>query len=138
MKGMTRPRVTLIAASMLALAAGLGTAAPALSADESEPWEGRAIVEVSVPADGGAGQLGSVVRKHDLEVEGRIPETGQLAVDLGDESVGGLRERLAADPRVERVIPDGPAELRVIPNDPIFNTRDGNAPAGDFAQWHLR
>ncbi len=135
---MTRPRVTLIAASVLALAAGLGTAAPALPADEAAPWEGRAIVEVSLPDDGGAGRLGNVVSSHELEVEGRIPETGQLAVDLGEESVAELRDRLAADPRVERVIPDGPAELRLIPNDPIFSTPDGNAPAGDLAQWHLR
>lgn len=85
-----------------------------------------------------ATELGDLAGDHALDVVMRIPETGQLVVDLGGASVEELRSRLASDPRVERVSSDRPAELLVVPNDPIFNALDGNAPADDFAQWNLR
>lgn len=153
MQGMTRPPVTLIAAFALTLAVALGAAAPASPAGEQGPWVDHAIVDVATPklpvreeagkrwrevrADA-AQQLGDVAADRGLDVTARIPETGQLIVDLGGVSVDELRRRLAGDPRVNQVTSDGPVELRLVPNDPIFGTIDGNAPVDDFAQWHLR
>jgi serine protease len=153
MEGLTRARVTLFVAATLTLATALATATPASPAGENGPWADRAIVDVATPklpvrddaakrwrqvrADA-ALKLDDVAGEEGLDVVARTPETGQLVVDLGGESVDELRNRLAADPRIERVSGDRPAELLVVPNDPIFGTLDGNAPAGDFAQWNLR
>jgi subtilisin family serine protease len=151
MQGMTRGSITLIAASALALAAWLGTAAPA-PAGGPEGAE-RAVVELAPPSlpvredapgrwrhvrAAAADGLADFAEAEDLEVAFQLPETGQLVVDLNGESLADLRARLAGEPDVRQVSPERPVELRFVPNDPVFATPDGNAPNGDFAQWHLR
>ena len=155
-------RATLVAAVTLTLASALGagtqasvasTAGAAESSDEAEPV-GRAIVEVATPAlpsgrsaaardawrrlrARSGGILTRVAERNELTVVGRIPETGQLAVELGDDSVAELRDRLSADPRVQRVVADRPVEFRYVPNDFAFNQVDSRAPNTDLYQWNL-
>ena len=152
MEGMARARITLIAAAALALAAWLGTAAPAPAGSSGGVPE-RAVVDLGAPSlpvrDEAPGRwrreraaeadgLVGFAEAQDLDVAFQLPETGQLVVDLNGESLTELRSRLAGDPRVRHVSADRPAELRHVPNDPVYGVHDGNAPNGDFAQWHLR
>jgi subtilisin family serine protease len=101
-----------------------------MDAPGTEPWK-RARAR--------AGEiLARVADRNGLDVIGRIPETGQLAVDLGPGGIEALRAELADDPRVQRVELDRPIELRHVPNDPAWSLPDSHAPGGTFAQWHLR
>ncbi|MGH2923943.1 MAG: S8 family serine peptidase, partial [Solirubrobacterales bacterium] len=141
----------ILAAACL-VAAALVPAAAAAPIDRAAPRQ--AIVELSTPPLPAAAETGSrrwrrlraetgalltkVAERTGLDVASRIPETGQLSVALGEgESVGDLRSRLAADPRVARVAPDLPIETRLTPNDPGFLAVDPNAPGGDFRQWNV-
>lgn len=139
----------------LALALGATSASAVTPAGPTEPSPQAAIVEVATPAlPTGIGApsregwrqararsnavLARVAERAGLVVQSRVPETGQLTVELQDGVVGELRRRLRADPRVRRVEADRPVQLRYLPNDFAFNIADPNAPAGDFAQWNLR
>ena len=114
----------------------------------------RAIVEVETPVlplgDGRAAMrrwhqlrrrsnevLTATADRHDLRIENRVPEVGQLSVALEGASVGELRDRLSGDLRVERVLPVRRIELRHTPNDFAFSRADPNAPGGDLYQWNL-
>ena len=148
-------RVALAGALALALALGTADAGAVAPATITDAATDIAIVEVSTPAlpsGMGApereswrrararsrGVLDRVAERNELSVESRLPETGQLTVDLAGESVDELRQRLSGDPQVQRVEADRPVEFRYLPNDLGFNIADPNAPAGDFAQWNLR
>lgn len=73
-----------------------------------------------------------------LAVRAAIPEIGQLSVELPPGGgLAGLRRRLAGDPRVEKVLPDVPVELRYSPNDYAFVNSDVHAPNHDLAQWNV-
>jgi subtilisin family serine protease len=82
--------------------------------------------------------LAGVVRRHDLQVKGRIPEIGTVVVHLEDESLRELRAELEGDPRVVSITAERRVELRLVPDDFAFDVRDANAPSGDWMQWNLR
>jgi subtilisin family serine protease len=142
-----------IALATAVVAVGAASISPALAAPSSD-GAGQAIVTVSTP-ELPSGQsvaarerwkqlravssqkLGAVADRNDLRVVARTPEIGQLVVDLGAGGIAALRERLASDPSVERVLPNSPVQLRYAPNDPGLSTHDAHAPAGDFFQWPL-
>lgn len=149
----------LLGAAIAALAVVLVGAATAGSSTGSPPATAEepaaAIVEVETPAlpagrsnlarerwrrlrQRSAGILTAVASRNGLAIDNRIPETGQFTVELGGESVSELRDRLAADSRVQRVQANHPVELRYLPNDPGFTTQAANVPNGDFRQWNLR
>lgn len=98
---------------------------------------GRALVSLDVPGAAPGALLEKVADRNDLDVGARSPAGGFLAVELGDESVASLRERLSDDPRVEGVRAEQRAYYMLSPNDPAFLHRDPNAPSGDYAQWNL-
>lgn len=133
--------------------AGVATARP--QADADAPLADRAVVELATPTvptgDGRAAArerrrlrtrsadlIARVIERNALDPVGAIPETGQVAVALGGESVAELRRRLAGDPRVQEVSPDRRVIWRFLPNDPAFTSGDPNAPGGDYMQWYLR
>ena len=136
-----------------ALAAGSMGAAHAATPDVRAAAD-RAVVTVSTPdlptgespaARGrwrdlraeANGVLGDVASDGGLDVEARIPETGQIAVDLVGGSVAELRRRLGDDPRVLSVRADRPVTWRYSPSDPAIGTPDQNAPLGDVGSWNV-
>lgn len=153
--GMGRSRSVGLAAAALTVAltaAAQAAYGPAAPVPEAAP--ARAVVEVATPelpsgesikaqrrwreARGEASaMLSAVASGAGLDVEGRIPETGQLAVELGEESLAELRRRLAGDPRVLSVRADRPVTLRYAPSDFAFSTPDPRAPFGDVGNWNL-
>jgi len=150
--GTMRRKVAILVAGV-ALAGGLDGAAQAAAPVTDAPAD-RAVVTVSTPrlptgdsptardrwrevrADAGR-VLSAVASGGDLDVQARIPETGQLAVDLAGESLPQLRRRLLDDPRVLSVRPDRPVTLRYSPNDFALANADQNAPLGDVGSWNV-
>ena len=141
--------------ALAAIAVSSASADPASEAAAEVAASERAIVRVAtveLPAGRSAAARGRwhrlraragealdrVAARNGLEIAGRVPEIGALVVALEGESVAELRGRLAPDPLVLGVEPDGVAEPRYAPNDPVFHRVDINAPFDDFAQWHLR
>jgi subtilisin family serine protease len=148
-----RATFAAIGGLVVALAA---TASPALPAapQQPRPETGQAIVTVSTPElpsgrsatarerwrllrDRSGEVLDRIAERNDIAVEARIPEIGQLVVDLGAGGLPALRANLADEPRVESVHPDLPVEFRYQPNDFAFNRLDSHAPNGDYWQWNL-
>jgi subtilisin family serine protease len=152
-RGRAARAAAIVAAGCVASAVAIAPGAAAGPTDAATPID-AAIVEVATPPLPASAETGSqrwrllraqsgdlltrVAGANGLDVASRIPETGQLTVELEDgESVAGLRRRLDDDPRVRRVSPNHPVELRFTPNDPGFTAPDPNAPGGDFGQWNL-
>ncbi len=81
--------------------------------------------------------LGRVADRNRLHVESSNPEIGALSVETGPGGLSALRRELAGDPRVEKVQPDAPVQLRYTPNDFAFTHQDVHAPNHDFGQWNL-
>ena len=155
---MTGARATIVAIASLVIGGGLAAPLPATGAAadaEGAEFTGRVIVAVDTPelragAPEGSGDarqarlgrarelLAGVVRLHDLEVEGRIPEIGMVVVELEGESLREVRAELGGDPRIVSITAERRVELRLVPNDFAFNVRDPNAPNADWMQWNLR
>jgi serine protease len=145
-----------VAAAALALAASAGSAAAVTtpSAAGGAELTGRALIGVStpdLPIGRGAAVaeersrvlarsrelLRRVARREGISVDGRSVPGGLIATELDGSTVAELRRRLADDPLVESVEPEGRAELRYTPTDPALLLPDPHAPNGDFAQWNV-
>jgi serine protease len=81
--------------------------------------------------------LRRVAARDGISVDGRSVPGGLIATELDGTTVAELRRRLAHDPLVESIEPEGRAELRYTPNDPALLLPDPHAPNGDFAQWNV-
>jgi hypothetical protein len=151
---MGSPRRLFTGLAALAVLSIAGQGPDAAGAGDPPANPPRAIVEVETPTlptgDDSSSMrrwhrlrarssevLGAFAARHDLRIENRIPEIGQLSVALDGASPGGLRRRLAGDPRLIRVLPVRTIEYRYTPNDFAFSRADPNAPGGDLYQWNL-